>query len=484
VVDRGTYCVVAVAVVAGSIGLTTTIDLGLAPSWWDEQRIVLLAVLLLATAGGLAFNTTGRSMATPAALALLLLLALGLCSSFQAPRTFVALVDVATYAVLASFLLTFIGVPGRYLAFASVLFTLAIAAPYVMGVVARYVSALLVSMPIGADTLLVGFANPRFPAHLQALTIPFLPVALSFFRHSILKVVVVVIGTLWWMCLTGSGSRTAWIALGAAMVVLVLVEGTRGESIRVHVRLCVAGAALYLFAFRGVPYVFNLESTVEAGRLSEFGSLSLRVELWLLSARAIVADPLLGLGPMHFAYMRNGIAAHPHNFWLQIAAEWGPVAGAVVAAASTMLWIRAVRLARLHSLNHSQDHRGGVQAALPAGIAAALTAWLVAIQTDGLMVVPTSLAASAIVLGLACGFVTQGSVASLRPTSWRALHTVVLAGAAAVLAFLPLDSFSDVKAREDFWLTANHGERMSPRFWQQGWIGPDEDPGAHERAVP
>ena len=37
---------------------------------------------------------------------------------------------------------------------------------------------------------------------------------------------------------------------------------------------------------------------------------------------AMIANPLLGLGPAHFAYAYNGEGAHPHNFWLQLAAEW------------------------------------------------------------------------------------------------------------------------------------------------------------------
>ena len=35
------------------------------------------------------------------------------------------------------------------------------------------------------------------------------------------------------------------------------------------------------------------------------------------------SHPLLGIGPMQFAALRSQVGAHPHNWPIQIAAEWG-----------------------------------------------------------------------------------------------------------------------------------------------------------------
>jgi hypothetical protein len=84
---------------------------------------------------------------------------------------------------------------------------------YVTGVVANYASALLLDFPVGAETLLVGFSNPRFPAQLQVLTIPLLPLAMQRAPSAFWRVCLGVVAALWWMCFIGSGSRTGWIAI-------------------------------------------------------------------------------------------------------------------------------------------------------------------------------------------------------------------------------------------------------------------------------
>ncbi len=482
--DGAKFSVVSGVVIAAFIGLTTTIDLGLVSSWWDEQRIVLLTVLLLVSAWGLTVAEGGRVLSVNTALALSVALAFGLVSAWHAPRQYLALVDVAMYSVIACYILLFIGTPRRELAVAAVVFVGAVAVPYLVGVAARYISALVLWMPIGADTLLVGFANPRFPAHLQALTIPLFPLALSLARSELSRLALSVAGVLWWMCVAGSGSRTAWIALMAAAAIAAVIEGLRGQWLRAQLLLATVGTALYFLAFRALPHVLGLASTAEIGRLSEFASVGARFELWLASSRAIAADPWLGLGPMHFAFANNGIAAHPHNFWLQFAAEWGVAAGIIVAGASIVLWLRTIRVARAIQRQYADGQGASEDAALAVGIATAITAWIVAIQADGLMVVPTSQAASAIVLGLACGLVGTGWSKPLRPAMSRAVVAIVFLPAAAVLLYLPFTSFSQVKAREDAWMKANPGETMAPRFWQQGWIGPDDDPTARGEVVP
>jgi O-antigen ligase len=48
-----------------------------------------------------------------------------------------------------------------------------------------------------------------------------------------------------------------------------------------------------------------------------------RLSLWQSAFDMIKHHPLLGIGPMHFAFNNSAIAAHPHNSVLQIAAEYG-----------------------------------------------------------------------------------------------------------------------------------------------------------------
>jgi O-antigen ligase len=79
---------------------------------------------------------------------------------------------------------------------------------------------------------------------------------------------------------------------------------------------------MLLFHVDSIAYS-RYATVIESGRFSNFASVGSRWTLWRISMEAALAHPLLGIGPMHFAYVDNGEGAHPHNFWLQLAAEWG-----------------------------------------------------------------------------------------------------------------------------------------------------------------
>lgn len=53
--------------------------------------------------------------------------------------------------------------------------------------------------------------------------------------------------------------------------------------------------------------------------------LSLREVLWKHAWAKIVEFPWLGIGPMHFASLKNPVANHPHQAMLQIASSGAAV---------------------------------------------------------------------------------------------------------------------------------------------------------------
>jgi hypothetical protein len=55
---------------------------------------------------------------------------------------------------------------------------------------------------------------------------------------------------------------------------------------------------------------------------------------------------------------------------------------------------------------------------------------------------------------------------------------VICLGATTVLATLPFTPFGQPTEREARWRTENPIAAFWPRFWQQGWIGPEADPTA------
>lgn len=459
------------------MALATTTGLGIGGSWFDEQRILLTPACLLSALLTLAWRRTEEG-GDRLAWVMMLLAAAGAMSSWLSPRPQPALLEVAVLMLVAVTVVGSTSVDARSARAAAASFAVIVSAAYVTGVVANIFSAWIVQMPIGRDTFLVGFSNPRFPAQLQALTLPLLPLAMAAVRHRGARLGAGVVFALWWMCLIGSGSRTAWLALVVASLLLFFV-GPAGRSwLKWQLAFAATGTALYVVVFFALAPLIGAQVELESGRLQEGGSIAARLQLAQLALKMAAAHPLLGVGPMHFAYVDNGLGAHPHNFWLQLAAEWGIPVSVLVAALAGVLLVRVLKIARATAA----DPEEGLVAS---SLLAALVAWLVGTQLDGYMVVPTSQAASMVILMLCVAFVRRQAASVGLPGSPPSLRLVERWGPAAiavcaclVLAALPFTPFGRPTERESMWRAENPASPFWPRFWQQGWIGPDADPTA------
>jgi hypothetical protein len=101
------------------------------------------------------------------------------------------------------------------------------------------------------------------------------------------------------------------------------------------------------------------------------------------------------------------------------------------------------------------------------------------------MVIPTSQAMSAAVLALAVMWLRLAAPATRPSVPGRftaIVATCLCATALVVLAALPASDFGQMTRREQSWQADHPGAMMWPRFWQQGWIGPDNDPSARGEA--
>lgn len=454
---------VPVACFLTAVAVTTGFFLPL--SWYDEQRVLSLllsaAVLGIATRSAVLEHLIWR----PGVSAILLFFFLGVACAALAARPHLALLEVGQFAAIAVSALTVVR-GDREARFAVLSLALVIPAFYIAAVAARYVSALLVGMPIGGDTLVVGFANPRFPAQLQAMTLPFMPVLLAGFSNRWVRAVVALIAGLWWTALIGSGSRSAWLALVIGVLLIALAVRGGREWLKVHLGLALFGAILYVALFIALPAAFSVSVSLESGRIVASASIEARLALWTIAADLVRSNLLLGVGPMHFAFVNNGLGAHPHNVWLQLAAEWGLPAALLGAGLMIGLWRRLFLAARAVS---------GDAALVRTASLAALTSLVVGSMTDGYFVIPTSQIVAALVLSVAVALavpgsdvVVAGSGRTLWQTAcWRGLLLVCLASIVA-LAFSP---FGRPTEREQHWRVAHGGEWLWPRFWQLGWIG-------------
>lgn len=312
--------------------------------------------------------------------------------------------------------------------------------------------------------LIVGFDNPRFLNHAQSVAIVLLAGVLasdmvqSYWRHGAWFGLIVN-----FLILGLSFGRSSMVALAAACVVALFAFGAAGKRfVGVMLLSALIGFALYGIVFHLVPAWVNGGSFLGPVRETMGATADhSRLKLWGMAVEDIARAPLLGIGPMHFAHHENPIAAHPHNLYLQVAAEFGLPFTLLVMSASALALMRAAMRIRGETVSVHGRFR---MAALLACCAAAV---------DGVFSGNFVMPVSQVWIALAIGLLLQGRSppASVAPRRW----SVVLYGAAVVLQVW----LAGVTLREFMLSVPNvngtdlvHVQGMTwyPRYWMNGWF--------------
>jgi O-antigen ligase len=332
------------------------------------------------------------------------------------------------------------------------------------------VAAALTQRPVVWTELAGGYDNYRLFNHVQTIAMPLLAgIAVRERRGS----------AQWWI---------AWISL-VVYAAYVLCSGARGTSLAVSVAASLAlalfglrkawpltralllafaaGALLYALVFLVLPAwgAYRLGATAERS-MASLASDSSRLQLWHFALDQIRGSPWLGIGPMHLAHVPNPKAAHPHNIYLQVAAEWGlPMLILLLACA----WRGLVRLAGMV--------RSATEPAAREGVMLWITSMAVLIDAavSGNFVMPVSQVWIALCAAWALAWMRAqpdpASHAGGTPVrSWR-LVGVVLVITQVWLATSVWTEASDLDAhlehvRRDILQNA----KTNPRFWSNGWF--------------
>jgi O-antigen ligase len=237
-------------------------------------------------------------------------------------------------------------------------------------------------------------------------------------------------GTLTGLVLTVS--RGAWVAALGGVLVLVALRPDRAwrRVVPVCAATVAAAAALMLWQLGG-------ES------LANRASVSGRGRMWEVTAAMIAARPLDGWGPGGFAgayppfqraWVQNGgdrsitdLTDHPHNHYLQLAAELG-LAGVLVAAACAAVLARAVV--------------AGATRREAAPLVASLAAIAVHALGDAPLAQPATTALACVLLVLLLGLAAPAAAAAPRPLGGGAramLAVVALLAVAQGMRLLVVD---------------------------------------------
>ncbi|MGJ7916374.1 O-antigen ligase family protein [Massilia sp. LXY-6] len=342
-------------------------------------------------------------------------------------------------------------------------------------VLIMYAASLASGYQPDMHALAVGFSNARFLNHTQTALLPLIVLlSLQAPAASAARRTWFVLAAFWWSLLFVSEARATILALGAGGVLALALRGSHARGfLRTMALAALAGAILYVLGFILLPTLVGLHpvgmpSNVVARTASDPSSG--RTLLWTLALQWIAAHPWLGIGPHHFAHVGHKlyIGAHPHDWLLQIGVEWGIPALLCLLGALALGARALVRSGQRIADDDLRNQR----------ILVALLTTCAAIFVDGLfsgvLVMPQSQLAIALVIGCAAGWVRSlGAAAETAPSRWTRPITGVLAAAALCgLVWSVAPSFMQ-HARGEPLTPAEQAinDKVNwPRMWEAGYF--------------
>jgi hypothetical protein len=197
--------------------------------------------------------------------------------------------------------------------------------------------------------------------------------------------------------------------------------------------------------------------------------------------------PWVGVGPMHFAHWYNGEAAHPHNIYAQVLAEYGAIGVVLILVPAFQWMVRTLGALRATPAVH-------------APVAVGLTVALVGIVVDGAFsgnfVMPVSQLWIAVLIGLCMAapkaFGTDGGARASDASTSAASSTspwtrprmlpaplllalkLALAMALTAMAVEALQTCAVTSSPQFDTSGPVHGrsdvDNTNPRYWTHGWF--------------
>lgn len=321
---------------------------------------------------------------------------------------------------------------------------------YMFLTMAYYLIAVIGHVQPSQLMLSPGYDNHRFLNHVQTISLPFLawlalPAAgaADGLAHRAMWWRMTAV---WWMLLFVTGGRGTVFGTGVAIVVVLGLYGRQAWPwVRVLLTSAAAGLVAYLLLYVALPLAIGLKPF---GVLQGVAERSLvdpasgRLDLWRLAWSMIQSHPWLGEGPLHFAHRAMALQAnaHPHDWLLQIAAEWGVPAvlalTAALACALLAMWRRGRAVA------HDDLAGQALRTTLIGGAAATIADAFV----SGSIVMPMS--QLWIVVLIACGTAWTRRGAPVAGTGFARPLASSAAASTAGLADAP-----GMRPRRDVWIS-------------------------------
>jgi putative inorganic carbon (hco3(-)) transporter len=339
---------------------------------------------------------------------------------------------------------------------------------YMVGFFTGYLASFIERILLRWPEPFFGFSSVRAFNQYQLWTLPlFLLPLQSFeidktsFRRGLFTVLIA-----WWVLFFYSSSRGVILAiLFASVVTILFYKRTAWPMLRLLLISLIVGVSTYIVLFFLIPFVF-IDDSLELGSVLR-DSTDDRLSLWRQALAMIQAHPILGVGPMHYAWYPN-VNAHPHNSVLQLACEWGLPATFLILFLSgygVVCWLKRFNSTTLSKIQEIHWH-------LPIILFFTLIANAFYSLVDGVIVMPLSQVMMAVVIGLMIGVYRDDVEQHKYIETSTAKFLLYRLGAIAVLAVLIWAVLPDLLPRilGDTEMIQYGYQTAGPRFWQEGGI--------------
>jgi len=401
-----------------------------------------------------------------------IVLLIGIISSFQSVHLEWALLEISNLCLI--FVLTFLvaAVCQRDIGFSAQaikLIVLLAVGMYLLKFWTGYGLHIFGDYPLwGSDRTkmgLTGFASKRHFNHIQTWTLPILISFIWMERKKAYRIALLLLTSCWGMLVIASAARGTFAAIFISLFVIAFqLKKERHEFFKIVFQVIILSTFFYVVFFILLVDI-DSESLVE--RFSEKG-VGGRKEEWLSLLPGILANPLLGYGPMHYSavYLDNGWG-HPHNWLLQFIYEWGIPIGVMMLG----IFLHGILSFSKTVFEKVSDYRDIYFWKFKVAIFWSILASFLHAFISGILVTPVSQVWFILIVGM--GIALHFKHANTESIN-KFNKSIVI-----VLIFVAYSGFG-------FW-TYNHGLNSNnykesyieyydstyfhPRFWQQGKIG-------------
>ncbi len=304
------------------------------------------------------------------------------------------------------------------------------------------------------------YMNHRFLNHVESILLPLLLLPLLLPAARWVRVAT-------WIGLAGglallwrTGGRGTLIAFTVFVLALPwLLKAQARQILRTMAVAFAWSAAIYLLLFVLPIHLLGLQNTATGSAAQRLTSVNdaARLYLWKLAWQDIVEHPWLGVGPMHYAHLKNPMAAHPHNSVLQWASEWGVAVTAVLTVLLAGLFVRRIDQTRSQPV-------GSLARVFTAVCLLTAVVGCIDSLVSGTLVMPVSQTWWFVAAG--CALATADAGPSNEPARPMRAHRAGLALALALVAgHLLLSAATFVQATRP---GSDVPVGMIPRYWNNG----------------